>query len=109
MPPEQRPVLVFAGDREEAEDHRDDENIVHRQRFLDDKGGEVEACGLGPDLPPDEAREKDAECDVKGREFQAFRDADFRVALVQDAKVENQQHEDDCEEGEPEPERLAQK
>ena len=38
--PEQHPVLVDAGDPQEGEDGGDDEDIVHRQRLLDQVAGE---------------------------------------------------------------------
>ncbi|OHZ29981.1 hypothetical protein BBL07_23765 [Agrobacterium vitis] len=43
---EQHPVLIGARDGEIAEDHRDDEDIVHRQAFFDDKARQVFKPGL---------------------------------------------------------------
>ena len=40
-PPEQHAVLVDRGDREEAEEHRDHEDVVHGERLLDQVPGEV--------------------------------------------------------------------
>ena len=48
--PEQHAVLVDRRHREEAEDHRDDEDVVDAERFLDDVAGEVLDGGARPSL-----------------------------------------------------------
>ena len=47
MPQNSTRCWYRARDREEAEDHRDDEDVVHRERLLDDEAGQVflRACG----------------------------------------------------------------
>ncbi len=40
-PPEQHAVLVHRGDGEEAEEHRDDEDVIHGERLLDQIPGHV--------------------------------------------------------------------
>lgn len=56
--PEQHPVLKRARNGEVAEDHGDDEDIVHRQRLLDREAGQVLDAGLAAELPPDPAPEQ---------------------------------------------------
>jgi hypothetical protein len=108
MPPEQDPVLVGARDREEAEDHRDDEDVVHGQRLLDDEAGQVFLRPLRADRPPHPGAEQEAERDVEGGQRHALADADFLLGIaVQDAEIEGEQETDDGMEGEPHPDGLA--
>ncbi|MDT4860695.1 hypothetical protein FQZ97_952700 [compost metagenome] len=39
--PEKDTVLIFARDSEEAENQRDDKDIVERQRLFDHEGGKI--------------------------------------------------------------------
>ena len=107
--PEQHPMLVFAGNGEEAEDQRDDEDVVHRQRLFDHKGGQILGRRLGPHLPVDKARKADAQDDVHRRKPQAFPDADFMVVLVQHPQIERQKRDHQGDEQQPHPQRLGQK
>ncbi len=107
--PEQHPVLIFARDGEKAEDQRDDEDIVHRQRLFHHEGGQVLCRGGAIHLPPDKAREGQAQHDVHGRHAQAFGHADFVIVPVKDAQVKGQKADDQCQEHEPHPQWLAQK
>ena len=102
-------MLVLSRNGEIGEDHRDDEDIVHRQRFLDDEAGQVFQRELLARLVPDPAAEGDADRDVEGGEHEALADSDFLGFFVQDAKVENEQEEDDGEKYGPHPEGLAEK
>ena len=45
--PEQDAVLVLLGHGEVPEQHREQEDVVHRERLLDEVAGEVLAAGLG--------------------------------------------------------------
>ena len=107
--PEQHPVLQFARDGEEAEDHRDDEDVVHREALFDDEPGDVFEPGGRPDRQPNEAAEGEPERDVEAREQQALAHPDLAIAAVEDAQVERQQHDDEAQEGQPHPEWLAEK
>jgi hypothetical protein len=105
--PEQHAVLVLPRNREEAEDQRDDEDVVHRQRLLDHEAGVVVHAALRAQVPPDPGAEEQCHADVAGRQQQAFAHADFAVVLVQHAQVESQQRDDDADEGQPDPGGLA--
>jgi hypothetical protein len=91
MPPEQHAVLVLPRDREVAEDQRDDEDVVHRQRLLDQEAGVVLGAALRPQEPPDPGPEQHRHRDVAGRQQQALPHADLVIVRVQDAEVECQQ------------------
>ncbi len=105
--PDQRAILVFRRDREIAEDHRDDEDIVDRERLLDGIASEILHAAGRAHGPPDPAAEGDGDKDVEGRQLQALGDAHLLVLLVEDAEIEGEQHDDDAEEGQPEPGGLA--
>jgi hypothetical protein len=97
-----------ARDPEEAEDHRDDEDVVHRERLLDDEAGQVFLRGLRADHPPDEAAEQHAEGDVEGRQRERLPHPDLLLGIpVQHPEVEGQEDEDERVEGEPQPDGLA--
>ncbi|KAG1084833.1 hypothetical protein G6F40_014372 [Rhizopus arrhizus] len=96
--PEQHAVLVLARNREEAEDQRDHEDVVHRQRLLDHEAGVVRHAAGRAQLPPDPGAEQQRRADVAGRQQQAFTHADFAVFLVQHAQVKDQQADDDADE-----------
>ena len=48
IPQKSTRILVLQGHVEEAEDHREDEDVVHRQRPLDQVAGEELDAGLVP-------------------------------------------------------------
>ncbi|MOA43864.1 hypothetical protein D3C78_1660640 [compost metagenome] len=96
-------MLVLARNREEAEDQRDDEDVVHRQRLLDHEAGVVGHAAGRAHLPPDPGAEQQRGADVAGGKQQAFAHADLAVFLVQDAQVEGQQRHDDAQEEQPAP------
>ncbi|MNZ32180.1 hypothetical protein D3C78_495020 [compost metagenome] len=101
--PEQHPVLVAAGNGEEAEDHRHDEDVVHGQRLLHQEA-RVELQGaLRTQLEPDPDPEQHADAEVAAVEQQAFAHLDFMLVAVQHPEVEDQQGEDYAEEDEPQP------
>ncbi|MNT14667.1 hypothetical protein D3C72_1496820 [compost metagenome] len=101
--PEQHAVLVLAGNREEAENQRDHEDVVHRQRLFDHEAGVVGHAAGGAQLPPDPGAKQQRGADVAGRQQQAFAYADLAVFLVQHAQVEDQQADDDANEEQPAP------
>jgi hypothetical protein len=105
--PEQHPVLVLPRDGEEAEDQRDDEDVVHRQRLLDHEAGVVVHAALRAQVPPHPGAEQQRHADVAGRQQQALAHADLVVVLVQHAQVEGQQRDHDADEGQPDPGWLA--
>lgn len=47
-PPEEHPMLILPRHREERKDDRDDKDVVHRQRKLDDVPRQVLLCRLEP-------------------------------------------------------------
>mmetsp|Transcript_96407 Transcript_96407/g.267961 ORF Transcript_96407/g.267961 Transcript_96407/m.267961 type:complete len:590 (-) Transcript_96407:5-1774(-) len=107
--PEQHAMLVLTRDREEAEDQRDDEDVVHRQRLLDHETGVVVHAALRAEEPPHIGAEGDGHADVAGRQQQALADTDLMIVLVQHAQVEGQQRHDDAEEAQPQPGGFAEK
>ena len=100
---EQHPVLQFARDGEIAEDHRDDENVVHRQALFDDIAGEEQEGLFGAKVEKDENAEGDSERDVKHPQAQAVAHAHAVMGAAEHAEVEGRQSADKGEESEPEP------
>ncbi|MNG14798.1 hypothetical protein D3C84_985840 [compost metagenome] len=96
-------MLVAAGDGEEAEDHRHDEDVVHGQRLLHEKA-RVELQGtLRTQFDPDPDSEQHADAEVAAIEQQAFAHLDFVLVAVQHAEIEDQQGDDYADEDQPQP------
>ena len=106
--PQQGAILIFRRNGEEGEDHRDDEDVVDRQRLFDKEPGEVFGARSRALLEP----HPDAKCqrdgNVEGRKLQRFADAHLPVFLVQKAQVEGRQRNDQHTECQPEPDWRAQ-
>ena len=92
--PEQHTMLKLQGHAKISEDERDDEDVVHRERQLDDVAGD-ELDGVLP--PPaadkrgsDEQSEHKRQRDPKRRPSDGFLEFDDMRALVEDAKVERE-------------------
>jgi len=106
--PEQDPVLERPGNGEVAEDHGDDEDIVHRQRLLDRKAGQVLKPGLAAQLPPHPAAEHQGDGDIHAGQHQALANPDLMLILVEDAQIEHQEREHHAHKRQPHPRWLAQ-
>ncbi|MNJ42995.1 hypothetical protein D3C77_379800 [compost metagenome] len=105
--PEQHPVLIAARDREGAEDQGDDEDVVHRQAFLDGIGGQVFEGAVRTQPAPDPAAEGQGHRDIEERQPQTFPNADLMIVAVQYAEIQRQQRQNGEEEAAPHPGRLA--
>jgi hypothetical protein len=62
--PEEHAVLVLAGDPEIAEDHQEDEQVVDRERVLDQVAGDELEPYLGAELPEQPGGEDPGERDA---------------------------------------------
>src|SRR5690606_30056892 len=93
--PEQHPMLQGAWHADEAEDRRDDEDIVHREALLDDVAGEKLQPGLAAAHEPDPYAESHGDRDIAAVEDEAFLGLDLMVVPVQDAEVENEDAHDE--------------
>ena len=105
--PQQRAVLELGRNREEGENQADHEDIVDRQRLLDEEPGVVLHPQFGAAFDPDPGSECHCNRDVEGREFQRLADPHLAVLLVEDAEIESGQRNDQAEEAQPEPQRRA--
>ncbi|MNI60637.1 hypothetical protein D3C73_1158660 [compost metagenome] len=106
--PEQHAMLIKPGHGKGAEDQGDDEDIVHRQAFLDSIGGQVVDRAVGPQPRPQPRPESQGHGDVEGGEPQAFPYADFMIAPIEQPQIQRQQADDDRQEACPHPDGLAQ-
>jgi hypothetical protein len=66
-------VLVGCRNGEVGEDHRDDEDVVHRKALFDHEAGQIFHGRLRPHPPVDDAAEAQADGDVEGREAERLR------------------------------------
>src|SRR3990167_5762099 len=107
--PEQYPVLVAPRNAEEAENHRHDEHVVHRQRLLDQKAGVELQCLARPELPPDPGAEQQAHTEVAAEQQQALAHFNLMLVAVEYTEVEYQKCQDNGDKGQPEPGRRAKK
>ena len=105
--PEQDPVLVERRNGEESEDQRDEEDIVHRQRLLDQEAREVLLAALRAQLVPDPAAEDQGDGDVEAAHPEAFAHPDLAHLAMEHAEVEDEQRCHDAQEDGPHPYRLA--
>ena len=126
--PEEHAMLVYPGNAEGAEQHRDDEHVVGAQRQLDHVAGEelqqrrpciidlpirvkraaVNWVGLEAQPQPvvviaevDEAREGQGRHDPDDGPGQRFAHGDDVRAAMEDAEIERQQNEDEEKETNP--------
>src|SRR3546814_6589742 len=72
--PEQRAILVARRDREGREDQRDDEDIVDRQRLLDEEAGVILQARLAALRGPHPRAERGRDADIERRELQTLAD-----------------------------------
>src|SRR5690554_1185449 len=82
--PEQDPVLVDSGNAKEGEYRRDDEDIVHRERLLNDVAGKKFEPGFGPADKPDPAAKGEGHGHVHAIEQKTLFGADFLLLLMQE-------------------------
>ncbi|MNS51585.1 hypothetical protein D3C72_842710 [compost metagenome] len=82
--PEQHAVLMQARNAEGAENHGDDEDIVHRQALLDGEAGQVVEAAVRPQPHPDPDPEQQGHGDIEARQQQAFPYPDLVRLAVQD-------------------------
>ncbi|MCY1185489.1 hypothetical protein D9M73_262710 [compost metagenome] len=101
--PEQHLVLVLPWNGQEAEDHRHEEHVVHRQRFLDEKAREVIHAGVAALLEKHPQAEQQAGADVAPGQQQTLAHADFAIFAMQHAEVEGQQGNYYSDEDQPQP------
>ena len=82
--PEQHAVLILRRHGEEGKDQRDDEDVVERQRLLDDEAGEIGHARFGAEIPPNPRAEGEAEADVDGRKYETLADLDLAVVHLEE-------------------------
>ena len=79
--PEQHLVLIHGRHREVGEQQREDEDVVHAERFLDDVAGEelqrLRPAGIVPDAEVEEQRQRDPD-DRPGDRFRSETTCAFR-------------------------------
>jgi len=97
--PEEHPVLVDGRDAQRAEDDDEDEDVVHRERLLDDVAGQVLHPGLAAEAEPDVAAEAERQRYPQRRPAQRLAGADDVVLAVEDAQVERQHRQHEGQEG----------
>jgi len=123
--PEEDAMLVLRRDGEVAEDHGDDEDVVHREGLLDEVAGEEELGGFEAvdiargavelrDVQPaaepvilieevHRAVEEQRDHDPDDRPRRRFLHRDDVRVPVKDAQVERQEQQHEQDEGEPDP------
>src|SRR5690606_7290078 len=103
--PEENPVLVDRRDLHRGEDQDEDEDVVDRERLLDEVAGEELGAGLRPELPPDPGVEEQRERDPHRAPDPGLLEADRVRLAVKDAEIQRQHQ--DHEEDETAPEERA--
>src|SRR5690606_17799026 len=102
-PPEQDPVLIQTRNTEEAENHRHDEDVVHRQGLLDQETGiELQPAGRPP-VEPDPQTEKHADGKIAAVQQQTLAHLDLVLVTVHYAKVKSENTQHYVQESEPLP------
>src|SRR3546814_13676265 len=85
-----------------------DEDIVDRQRLLDEEAGVILQARLAALRGPHPRAERGRDADIERRELQTLADPHLLVFLVEHAKVEGGERNDERDERQPEPGRCAQ-
>ena len=104
--PEQHPVLELAGDREVGEDDQEDEQVVDRERVLDQVAGDELEPDAGAELPEQPPREQRGEPDTEADPEHRLARLDDVGLAIEDAEVEHQDGEHPGEEDGPEQRRA---
>jgi len=103
--PEQDPVLILGRNPEKRKNQHEHEDVVHRERFLDDVAGEeLEALLLALPVPKG-GREHQRKRDPHARPDGGFPDADFVGFAVEHAQIQGQHCQNEGDERCPNPER----
>ena len=95
---------LHPGNREVAQDHREDEDVVQRQRALEQVAGEVLRAGLAALPRPEDGAERERHADPAERPERVLAHARDVPAGV-DEQVERQHDDDDAGEDAPCPDR----
>src|SRR5690554_6504003 len=107
--PKQHAVLIKTRNTEEAENHRHDEDVVHRQGLLDQETGiELQPAGRPP-VEPDPQTEKHADGEIAAVQQQTLAHLDLVLITVQHAEVKSENTQHYGQESEPLPGGSAKK
>jgi hypothetical protein len=101
-PPEEDPVLVDGGDGEGVEEQDEDEEVVDRERLLDQVAGEELDRLPRPEPPPDPAVEEERQADPDARPAERVAGGDDLVLLVEHEEIDHQEEDDERDEARPE-------
>ena len=99
--PEEHAVLVLQRHAEVGEYHREHEDVVHRQRPLDEVAGEKLDRRLAAEPPPDETVEGERQGRPEDGPKGALAERRLVRLLVKDGEVEHQHHRHEDREGDP--------
>ena len=102
-PPEENPILVHQGNREEAEDDHEDEDIVHRERFLDQIARQIDAPDLMSRPPPDQTIEDQRQADPEDRPPGRLLERGRVIVSMEYQQIQRQKQDDQHAERKPVP------
>ncbi len=102
--PEQRAVLVPGGDGEGREEHREQEDVVHRERLLDEVPGEVLAAGRGAARGEDDAAEAETKRDPDNGPGGRFAHRHLVGVAVEDEQIKREHADEEHTKADPESE-----
>jgi hypothetical protein len=105
--PEEYPVLVLRRHLEVAEDEQEDEEVIDRERQLDDVAGQKLGARQSPLVPEDESGEHERQRHPDGAPRGGLAVGDGVGLAVQHAEVEGQHEQDEDGETRPGPDRVA--
>jgi hypothetical protein len=100
--PEQNAVLIGRRNPEVGEDQ--DEDVVDRERLLDEVAGQELEAGFASPEPEDPARKGECKSDIDEAHPQGLAQADGAVIPVEHAKIERQQPCNEHRKDDPHPE-----
>ena len=103
--PEENAVLIALRHREVGEDQDEDEDVVDRQRLLDEVAGEKLQRRLGAHEAGDGQAEQHRGADPGHRPAGRLAHRDLVRVAVEDAEVDRQHREHGGVEGDPDPDR----
>src|SRR5471030_2024753 len=100
--PEEHPVLVFGGNGEAAKEQHEDEEVVDRERLLQQVAGKELQALLAAVAEPDEASKADGERNPEQAPAQRFLEAALRFLFPGNVEVDGEEHQDARQKSAPE-------
>ena len=96
-------MLIFVRHGKERKNHRDDKDVINRERFFDRKAGEVIHARLSAEREPDASAVKKAQTNIENGKDQTVAHRDDAVFSVEYTEIKRQQEKYKTRKAQPHP------